>query len=60
MLDRSFRLVSTQAALARAFLNVLRVFDGELARFLIDMLAVRKLLLDWIPARFAELRARDS
>ena len=60
--------VSAHAALARRLVDILDVLDGDLARFLIDVLAVGQLLLDHVdfgdvlePARpFAGLQADDA
>jgi hypothetical protein len=46
--DRSSLQVPAHAALPRAFLDVRRVRDRFAARLLVDVLAVRQLLLDHV------------
>ena len=46
MLGRSCVQIPAHAALARGLVDFLGAFDGDLARLLVDIFAVRELLLD--------------
>ena len=46
MRDRSCMKIPTHAALTRGFVNLLRLLDCDFSRFLVNIFAVRQLLLD--------------